>query len=78
MATFSLYDPAEPPLGACSANLVCASINFADRWRAPLVLLAIRLWMAQIFFRAGLLKIQNLDGAIFLFSDVHPVPLLAP
>ena len=34
--------------------------------------------MAEIFFRSGLLKIQNLSGAVFLFSDVHPVPFLAP
>jgi putative oxidoreductase len=78
MATSSLSSPTTPPLGARGASLIRASINFADRWLAPLVFLAIRLWMAQIFFRAGLLKIQNLNGAIFLFSDVHPVPLLPP
>lgn len=34
--------------------------------------------MVDIFFRSGLLKIQNLSGAVFLFTDVHPVPFLAP
>ena len=47
-------------------------------WLAPIVLLAIRLWMAEIFFRSGLLKIQDIGSATFLFTEVHPVPLLPP
>jgi putative oxidoreductase len=78
MATSAYPDPAVAPIQARGASLVRASIGFAERWLAPLVFLAIRLWMAEIFFRSGLLKIQNLSGAIFLFSDVHPVPLLPP
>ena len=78
MTTSALSDGAAGPIVARGANLVGAAIGFAERWLAPLVFLAIRLWMAEIFFRSGLLKIQNLSGAIFLFSDVHPVPLLPP
>lgn len=78
MAASALSDPAAAPILARGASLARASIGFAERWLAPLVLLAIRLWMAEIFFRAGLLKLQNLSGAIFLFGDVHPVPLLPP
>jgi putative oxidoreductase len=77
MAT-TLSGAAAAPIWARGASLAHSLIGFAERWLAPVLFLAIRLWMAQIFFRAGLLKIQNLDGAIFLFSDVHPVPLLAP
>jgi putative oxidoreductase len=77
MATSPLSNPTAP-LVARGASLARTSISFAERWAAPLVFLAIRLWMAEIFFRSGLLKIQNMSGAIFLFSDVHPVPLLAP
>jgi putative oxidoreductase len=77
MAT-TLSDPAVTPARARGASLVRASIGFAERWLAPALFLAIRLWMAQIFFQSGLLKLQNLSGAIFLFSDVHPVPFLPP
>jgi putative oxidoreductase len=77
MAT-TLSDPAVTPARARGASLVRASIGFAERWLAPTLFLAIRLWMAQIFFQSGLLKLQNLSGAIFLFSDVHPVPFLPP
>ena len=78
MATSSLPEPAATPVRVRGASLVRASMSFVERWLAPLVFLAIRLWMAEIFFRSGLLKIQNLGGAIFLFSEVHPVPLLPP
>jgi putative oxidoreductase len=78
MVTSVFPDPTAAPIGARGANLVRALISLAERGLAPIVFLAIRLWMAQIFFRAGLLKLQNLNGAIFLFSDVHPVPLLPP
>jgi putative oxidoreductase len=55
-----------------------ALIRITERWLAPLLFLAIRLWMAEIFFRSGLLKIRNPSGAIYLFTEVHPVPFLAP
>ncbi len=60
------------------ARLISSLIRYAEAWLAPLLFLGIRLWMASIFFRSGLLKIQDLDGAIFLFSEVHPVPFLPP
>jgi putative oxidoreductase len=66
------------PIWARGMSLAAALIRLAEAWLAPLVFLAIRLWMAEIFFRSGLLKIQNLSGAVFLFTDVHPVPFLAP
>ena len=77
MAT-TVFGPVGASLWARAARLVSALVGFAERWLAPPVFLAIRLWMADIFFRSGLLKIQDLDGAIFLFTQVHPVPLLPP
>lgn len=74
----TLSDPDAAPVWARAASVATALIRFAEGWLAPLLFLAIRLWMAEIFFRSGLLKIQNPSGAIFLFTDVHPVPFLAP
>jgi putative oxidoreductase len=45
---------------------------------APLVDLAIRLELAQVFFRSGLLKIGNWDGTRYLFENEYKVPLLPP
>jgi putative oxidoreductase len=40
--------------------------------------LAIRLYVASVFFRSGLLKIGNWDGTLYLFEHEYKVPLLAP
>ena len=45
---------------------------------APLVDLALRLWVANAFFRAGLVKIDNMDSTIDLFTNTYHVPLLPP
>jgi putative oxidoreductase len=74
----TLFGPTGESMWAQAVRLISALIRFAERWLAPILFLAIRLWMADIFFRSGLLKIQDLDGAIFLFSEVHPVPFLPP
>jgi putative oxidoreductase len=75
MAT-SLSGTAATPVWVRGAGLVRTLIGSAERWLAPVLFLAIRFWMAEIFFRSGLLKIQNLSSATFLFSEVHPVPFL--
>lgn len=43
-----------------------------------LVDLAIRLEVAQAFFRSGLLKVRNWDGTLYLFHNEYRVPLLPP
>jgi putative oxidoreductase len=40
--------------------------------------LAIRLYVANVFFRSGLLKLGNWDGTLYLFENEYKVPLLAP
>jgi putative oxidoreductase len=40
--------------------------------------LAIRLYMASVFFRSGLVKIRNWDGTLYLFENEYRVPLLPP
>jgi putative oxidoreductase len=45
---------------------------------AHLLDLAIRLYVANVFFRSGLLKIGNWDGTLYLFENEYKVPLLPP
>jgi putative oxidoreductase len=40
--------------------------------------LVLRVTIGWVFFRSGLSKAENMDNAVFLFSDIHPVPLLSP
>jgi len=42
------------------------------------LLLAMRLWVANIFWKSGILKLNNWDSTLMLFTDEHPVPYLSP
>ncbi|MDO9052757.1 MAG: DoxX family protein [Gallionella sp.] len=45
---------------------------------APVLDFGLRLFLANVFFKSGLSKIQNWDSTLYLFSDVYRVPLLNP
>ena len=47
-------------------------------WLTPIGDLIVRLWVAQIFFASGLVKIQAWQSTQMLFAHVYRVPLLAP
>ena len=51
-----------------------------EKYGSDLTLLAIRLYMANIFFKSGMLKLDsylndNWDLTVYLFEDEHPVRL---
>lgn len=48
-----------------------------EKLSAP-VLLLIRLYVAQIFFTSGLLKLSNFDSTVALFENEYRVPVLSP
>ena len=45
---------------------------------AHLVDLGIRLYVAEVFFRSGVLKLGNWNGTLYLFENEYRVPLLPP
>lgn len=45
---------------------------------APLGNLALRLWVANVFFKSGMLKFGNWDSTMYLFENEYHVPLLSP
>ncbi|MGE0096974.1 MAG: DoxX family protein [Hydrogenophaga sp.] len=48
-----------------------------DRAR-PAAALGARLYLAQVFFLAGLTKVRDWDTTLLLFSEEYRVPLLSP
>lgn len=48
------------------------------RFLSPIADLALRLWVANVFFKSGLTKIQSMDSTILLFTYEYQVPLLSP
>ena len=62
-------------------NAIAPLIRRATGWlqsAAPLVDLAIRLYVANVFFKSGLLKVGNWDGTRYLFANEYRVPVLPP
>lgn len=47
-------------------------------WLQALALLAVRLFLLDVFFRAGLSKLLDWDSTLFLFQEEYRVPLLPP
>nr|WP_316639585.1 DoxX family protein [uncultured Roseateles sp.] len=45
---------------------------------APVVHLALRVYLAKVFFLSGLTKIRDWDSTIALFTDEYQVPLVPP
>jgi len=52
------------------------SASHLPEFLAPLLDLALRLYVADVFFKSGLTKIKSWDSTLYLFSDVYQVPLL--
>lgn len=44
----------------------------------PLWWLALRIWIAAIFFKSGLTKIEDFETTLLLFEDEYAVPLISP
>jgi putative oxidoreductase len=59
------------------ANLTAPVIRGLD-FLSPLIDLGIRLWVANVFWKSGLTKIQSWDSTIALFTHEYQVPLLSP
>lgn len=54
------------------------AIAVLERYFAPLLGLAIRLYVGAAFFQSGLTKIQSWDTTLALFEEEYQVPLLPP
>jgi putative oxidoreductase len=54
------------------------SASHLPEYLAPVLDLGLRLFLANVFFKSGLTKIQNWNSTLYLFSDVYHVPLLPP
>lgn len=60
---------------------LCATFSKLEKPRrlfADILNLGIRLYIAKVFFLAGLTKIRNWDTTILLFEEEYDVPLLPP
>ena len=59
-------------------SLAKGAIGVAEGWLAPVLDLAIRIWVGMVFFQSGLTKIQSWDTTLSLFENEYSVPILPP
>src|SRR2546425_12609380 len=52
--------------------------GWLERFPMSLILLAMRIGVGMVFFKAGLLKYQSFEFAVKLFEDEYKLPFLAP
>lgn len=64
----------------CSRVLTISSKSNAmlQKYGTPILQFAIRLWMASVFLKSGLVKFSNIDSAVSLFEYEYKVPLISP
>ena len=58
-----------------------APIGVLDRgleWISPLFLLGLRVYVANVFFKSGLTKIQDFSSTVALFENEYKVPIISP
>lgn len=60
-------------------SMIAPLRRIADKFASPLLDLAIRLYMAEIFFQSGWKKFKNYlnddwGSTVFLFQEIHPLP----
>src|SRR5262245_3838404 len=59
-------------------KLYSSTTQILEKVFGPILLLCIRLWMAQIFWYSGRSKIQSWSTTLMLFENEYKVPLLPP
>ncbi|HJW80751.1 MAG TPA: DoxX family membrane protein [Acidiferrobacterales bacterium] len=59
-------------------DTVCTPLVRVLAWLQPAFVLAVRLYVASVFFKSGLTKIASMDSTIMLFTYEYQVPLLSP
>ncbi len=65
-------------------NPLLNSLNFYYRssrlfeYAAPALDVGLRIFLANVFFKSGLTKIQTWDSTMYLFREEYRVPLLPP
>ena len=59
-------------------RLASRLIAMVERWGTPVFDLALRLYLAEVFFRSGWLKLSDWSSTLELFRYVYEVPILPP
>lgn len=59
-------------------RFLCKIVVIMEKYFSPLLLLSIRLWMANIFFKSGQTKFSNMETTKLLFEYEYALPIISP
>ncbi len=59
-------------------GVMSRSVNSMSYSLAPIADLALKLWVANVFFKSGLNKFESFDSTVMLFTYEYNVALLSP
>ncbi len=65
-----------PNIRMIDKKMKITNFSLSQKWLQDLILLFIRIWIANVFLRSGLLKIFSWDSTLYLFANEYNVPLL--
>ena len=76
----NVINQSAPSVGIGLRELIRRALSITHRvdYLQPVLLLAARIYVSMIFFRAGLLKLGDWGSTLALFHDTYKVPLLSP
>lgn len=63
---------------SCLRNFCEKKNKFLEKYFSPILLLVLRIMIASVFLKSGLVKFSNLDSTIYLFENEYRVPLFSP
>jgi putative oxidoreductase len=66
------------PVIQTGIDLYDTATRALERYVAPVLDLAVRLWIARVFFNSGRVKIADWASTVYLFQDEYKVPVLPP
>jgi len=65
-----------------NSGIICKAFNFVNMvyskldMLSPVGNLALRLWVANVFFKSGLTKIKSWESTLYLFEEEYAVPFI--
>lgn len=62
----------------CASAICEKKTAIIEKFIAPFILLWVRVFVALVFWKSGMVKFSNLDSTILLFEYEYEVPFLSP
>lgn len=63
---------------SCLSNFCEKKNLFLEKYASLVLLFALRIMMASVFFQSGMAKFSNMESAVYLFEFEYQLPFVSP